>query len=453
MEETPRAPGYVRWIAGTLEDAGYETWAVGGAIRNTLLGRPSGDWDLTTRAPPPVVRKLFPRTVPIGVEHGTVGVLTRQGLLLEVTTFRRDVETTGRHAVVEFADTLDEDLARRDFTINAIAWHPLREEFRDPFRGRRDLAAGLLRTVGDARERFSEDYLRVLRGLRFSGRFGFRIRTETWRALCEACSHLDVLSPERVREELMKTLSEAPRPSSVLALYAASGVLDALYPEVARTRERVRSPTGENLWVHSLLLADLLPVHRPLLRLAALLEGAARTPADGEGNESPDEADGEGAPGAAALLFRLRFSNADVATVTGLLEMGLEPPLALEEGGETRRWLHDAGRGRMPDLARIWLAKTRLDALRGGPSTGDVLASIRRLREELRRGPALQKSELALSGRDLISMGLKPGPHFGEILSQLMERVLDEPRLNENETLRNLVREMVERAGEEGREP
>ena len=452
MEETPRAPGYVRWIAGTLEDAGYETWTVGGAIRNTLLGLPSGDWDLTTRAPPPVVRKLFPRTVPIGVEHGTVGVLTRQGLLLEVTTFRRDVETTGRHAVVEFADTLDEDLARRDFTINAIAWHPLREEFRDPFRGRRDLAAGLLRTVGDARERFSEDYLRVLRGLRFSGRFGFRIRTETWKALCEACSHLDVLSPERVREELMKTLSEAPRPSTVLALYAASGVLDAVYPEVARAGERVRASTGENHWIHSLLLTDLLPAHRPLLRLAALLEGATPAPAGGKGGEAADEGSREGAPEAAALLFRLRFSNAEVATVTGLLEMGLEPPLALEEGSETRRWLHRAGRERLPDLARIWLAKTRLDALRGGPPTGDVLASIRRLREELRRGHPLQQRELALSGRDLISMGLKPGPRFGEILSELMDRVLAEPRLNENETLRGLVQEMVGRAGEEGGE-
>ena len=127
------APGYVRWVTRTLEEAGYETWAVGGAIRNILLGLPAGDWDMATRAPPQVVQRVFSRTVPVGIDHGTVGVLTREGLLLEVTTFRKDVETSGRHAVVEFADTLQEDLARRDFTINAVAWHPLRLEFRDPF--------------------------------------------------------------------------------------------------------------------------------------------------------------------------------------------------------------------------------------------------------------------------------------------------------------------------------
>ena len=136
MNAKPSAPPHVRWVARTLEDAGFETWAVGGAVRNTLLGVASGDWDLATRAPPPVVRQLFPKTVPVGIEHGTVGVLTREGTLLEVTTFRKDVLPLGRKAVVEFAQTLEEDLSRRDFTVNAIAWHPLREQFRDPFQGR-----------------------------------------------------------------------------------------------------------------------------------------------------------------------------------------------------------------------------------------------------------------------------------------------------------------------------
>jgi tRNA nucleotidyltransferase (CCA-adding enzyme) len=141
-------------VTSTLEDAGYETWAVGGAVRNTLLGFPSGDWDLATRAPPGVVRRLFPArsrwaslTAPWGSSPG-------RAILLEVTTFRRDVETFGRRAVVEFADTLQEDLSRRDFTVNAVAWHPIREEFQDPFGGREDLAAGLLRAVGVASRRF-----------------------------------------------------------------------------------------------------------------------------------------------------------------------------------------------------------------------------------------------------------------------------------------------------------
>ena len=172
MKTRPDAPPAATWIVRTLEEAGHETWAVGGAVRDVLLGRPAGDWDLTTHARPTDVRRIFRRTIPIGVEHGTVGVLARDGTMYEVTTFRKDVQTDGRHAVVEFASTLDEDLARRDFTINAIAWHPLREELRDPFGGAVDLGHGVLRTVGAPEERFREDYLRVLRALRFAGRFG-----------------------------------------------------------------------------------------------------------------------------------------------------------------------------------------------------------------------------------------------------------------------------------------
>src|SRR5690606_14370270 len=151
-------PQAVREITRRLEEAGYQTWAVGGAVRDAVLGLPAGDWDLATRARPHEVRRLFRRTVPIGIEHGTVGVLGRDGVLYEVTTFRRDVETFGRHAVVEFADTVEEDLARRDFTLNALAWHPLTAELKDPFGGLRDLEERRLRTVGRPEERFAEDY-------------------------------------------------------------------------------------------------------------------------------------------------------------------------------------------------------------------------------------------------------------------------------------------------------
>ncbi|SVE33298.1 uncharacterized protein METZ01_LOCUS486152, partial [marine metagenome] len=154
------APQAVHWIVQELDKAGYETWAVGGAVRDMLLGRPSSDWDLATSARPEQVQKVFRRTVSLGVEHGTVGVLSRNGTLYEVTTFRRDVETDGRHAVVSFADTIEEDLARRDFTINAVAWHPLRANLVDPFGGMGDLQERVLRTVGVPEERFREDYLR-----------------------------------------------------------------------------------------------------------------------------------------------------------------------------------------------------------------------------------------------------------------------------------------------------
>src|SRR2546422_9179428 len=159
-------PDEVLKIAQKLEQAGYETWCVGGAIRDNLLGLENHDFDLTTAAPPAQVRKLFKRTVPVGIEHGTVAVLDRHNRSHEVTTFRRDIKTDGRHAVVEFGVSLMDDLARRDFTINAIAYHPGRHEWRDPFHGADDLEHRLIRSVGDPNWRVFGGQLRDLSGLR-----------------------------------------------------------------------------------------------------------------------------------------------------------------------------------------------------------------------------------------------------------------------------------------------
>src|SRR2546425_83088 len=159
-------PDAVLRIAKQLEGAGYETWCVGGAIRDNLLKVENHDFDLTTAAPPDEVRRLFKRTVPVGIEHGTVAVLDQQNRQHEVTTFRKDIKTDGRHAVVEFGVSLMDDLARRDFTINAIAYHPIRHEWRDPFHGADDLEHKLIRSVGDANWRVQEEYLRILRALR-----------------------------------------------------------------------------------------------------------------------------------------------------------------------------------------------------------------------------------------------------------------------------------------------
>ena len=225
-------PEQVLWIWRTLEEAGFETWMVGGAIRDLLLGRPADDWDFATRAHPKQIMAAFRRTVPIGVDHGTVGVLASDGTLYEVTTFRRDVETFGRRAVVEFAESIEEDLSRRDFTLNALAWHPDRDELLDPWNGATDLNERILRTVGDPAARFAEDLLRVLRALRFAGQFGLTIEAGTWQALLSAVPELSQLSPERIQEEMMKVLSQAERPSVALGLYAESGVFAELYPEL-----------------------------------------------------------------------------------------------------------------------------------------------------------------------------------------------------------------------------
>ncbi|HET8653950.1 MAG TPA: CCA tRNA nucleotidyltransferase [Longimicrobiaceae bacterium] len=429
-------PREVRRIAERLAGAGYEAWAVGGAIRDALAGLAVGDWDLTTSARPPEVRRLFKRTVPIGIEHGTVGVLGKDGVLYEVTTFRRDVETDGRHARVSFSDSLDEDLDRRDFTINAVAWSPLTGEIRDPHGGVEDLRAGLLRTVGDARERFREDRLRVLRALRFAGRFSLEIEPRTWRAIRESADRLDHLSAERVREELVKTLAGQRAPSRTLRLYAASGVLAALYPELAACIPL------DDVWEHTLRVVDALPPTRPLLRLAALLHESGRP-----GATEPLDA-GRGAPvqahaGAAlarGLMRRLKASNADTDRVVHLVAQYGGLPAADAPEAALRRWVRRVGVDYWRDLLRLHLADRRARAA----DASDLLDLWRRLRRILREGPALGPGDLAIGGAELRALGIPPGPLYGEILKDLLERVTDEPELNTRERLLEIVREGLE---------
>ena len=446
--KTWKAPGPVRRIVRTLERAGFETWAVGGAIRNALAGVETGDWDLATRARPGEVRRIFRRTVPVGIDYGTVGVLDERGTLHEVTTFRKDIETFGRRAVVEFADTLEADLSRRDFTVNAIAWHPLRDELFDPFHGREDLRSRTLRTVGRPENRFAEDHLRILRALRFAGDFGLTIEESTWRALRGGTGKLPALSPERIGEELMKILAGSQRPSEALKLYEEAGVLPVLYPEWAalaglarpaggslsqgRASERPDTPEAAgDVWNHSLRMTDAISSRRPLLRLAALFHGV-----EGVGVQ------------AAKALSRLRFSKARTTTVAGLVDMGIVPPPPGASLEELRRWLSRAGRERFLSLARLWIASARADRAMGRDRAAEVVAAWTALRRVLASRPPLHEGELALGGKDLIRMGIEPGPRFGELLRHLLDRVLEDPSLNEKTALEALVRASLERCNE-----
>lgn len=448
-------PGPVSWICRTLERAGFDTWAVGGAVRDGLAGRRTGDWDLATAAPPGEIRRLFRRTVPIGIEHGTVGVLARDGTLYEVTTFRRDVETSGRHAVVSFAETLDEDLARRDFTINAVAWHPLRRHVHDPYGGVEDLRKSRLRTVGDPRERFSEDYLRILRALRFAGVFRLQVDPATWRALVEAVPRMGILSPERIREELEKILSTHERPSASISLYAASGVLAFLHPELDRlvglsARSTGGSHDGMDAWSHSLLAADAIPCARWPLRLTALLSRLGLpTESSGAGEDGLPVPE-RGRRRAAALLKRLRSSNARIARVAGAVEWVIQPPPAEAPDHVLRRWLAGAGRDRLPDVVRVWIAESRVTR---GLDQERLRNLIGRLRRISGSDIPLSVGELDFSGRDLIRMGYRPGRYFGDLLEHLLDLVLEDPARNRREVLMEEARRWIEQGEINVKEP
>ncbi|MBI4540487.1 MAG: CCA tRNA nucleotidyltransferase [Gemmatimonadetes bacterium] len=439
MPRTPNPPKAVHWITERLEKAGYETWTVGGAVRDALLGLEAGDWDLTTRARPDEVRSVFRRTVPIGIDHGTVGVLAPDGTLYEVTTFRRDVETFGRHATVEFAERVEEDLARRDFTINAVAWHAVRRELRDPFGGAVDLEAGRIRTVGDPATRFAEDYLRVLRALRFAGYFLFAIEAATWRALCDAVDHLAILSAERVREELVKVLGAAARPSAALGLYAAAGALGELYPELEATVGVDRPDGGPgDVWTGALLAADRIPRKRGFLRLVAVLSGIGLAEALRRGGPVVGTRAGMwAARRAEELMTRLRFSNVEIRRATEVLAHLYAAPAAAAPPGEYRRWLSRVGPELLNDLTRLWIAGVRAEP----PSrrTVEPVLRWRAARRVLGERPPLGVEDLAIGGHELMALGLRPGPRFGDILRGLLERVLERPELNEREALLAIV--------------
>lgn len=425
-DEALRAPGSFLALAEQLEARGYQAWAVGGAIRDRLMGISRGDWDLATDARPEEVRSLFPRTIPLGIEHGTVGVLQEDGSVYEVTTFRRDIETDGRHAVVSFAETIDEDLARRDFTINAIAWRIATRELRDPWNGREDLEARILRAVGEPAERFAEDYLRVLRGLRFAGRFDLTVDPPTREALEGAVGGTADLSAERVREELEKVFT-GPRPSAALRLYRDTGVLGIWYPELD-------AEADTEAWEAALAAIDELHEGRPLLRLARLLlivPGAGEEPDPGEAAVS-------------RVMERLKLSNADRRRIHELRRYFLPFVNPLDSSAHMREWLSEVGPGGERDLFRLHFAAARASG--DEQATGALLHTWRRVHDERLGGAPIDRSELAVDGEDILGLGVARGPLIGLLLGELHAQVLEDPELNERETLLDIARELIDMA-------
>ena len=385
-------PPEVLKIAQKLEDSGYETWCVGGAIRDNLLGLENHDFDLTTAAPPEEVRKLFKRTIPVGIEHGTVAVLDRDNRPHEVTTFRRDLKTDGRHAVVEFGVSLMDDLARRDFTINAIAYHPGRHEWRDPFKGVEDLERRLIRSVGDPNWRFLEDYLRILRALRFSARFEFRIHPRTLEAAKANVQGLAQLSAERVRDEWFKGIATAQRVSKLLALWIDTGAARIWLPEIRDAGNAMREA-----WKG----VDKLP--RDPVLITALL-----------------------ASDPASLLTRLKCSNKDIerGRAIGQWRDKYPDPQHLPD---VRKWLAQVG-----EYAEDLLALLPAGTAPRSPLPKAV-AAIRAAKDPL------TLPELAVNGNDLIAAGVRPGPDVGEVLQRLLAEVLEDPQRNTKDYLLSRV--------------
>ena len=388
----------------TLHRAGYAAYVVGGCVRDSLLGLTPHDWDLCTSALPQQVMELFgaQRCIPTGLQHGTVTV-KQSGGLYEITTFRTEgAYTDGRHPdEVHFVPDVREDLARRDFTINAMAYNE-KEGLIDPFGGQADLQSGILRAVGVPRQRFTEDALRILRLYRFAARFGFAIDPPTAQAAQELCAHLDCVSVERIEEELAKLLS-APAP----AAYLDKKILFVILPELSSEALAAAKPVVDACPAG----AENLPI-----RLAALLLSL-------------------GEDGTRRTLRRLRCSNACIEE-TAVLVREVVPGVPVSLNIYARRLL---GKYNLCTVQRLAALGTALQ-----PEHAADFAALSELAERLDAdGVCCRVSQLAVNGRDLMAAGVPAGPGIRKVLEALLDGVIREEYPNERQALLAAVQQLA----------
>jgi putative nucleotidyltransferase with HDIG domain len=435
-------PMIVLDLLGALWAAGHAAYVVGGSLRDALLGLPAKDWDLATDALPDETLGVFPDAV-YENKFGTVAV--RRGRdEFEITTFRseHDYADFRRPHRVEFGASLEADLGRRDFTVNAMAWGSGpgdRPALRDPFGGTADAAARVLRAVGDPAKRFEEDALRMLRAVRLATTLRFEIEPATLAAIVSCAPLASHLSGERVAMELGRILA-ADRPSVGLRLMSDTGLLDAVLPELAAQRDVPQNKVpGEDLWDHTLATVDAARNH-PVVRLAALLHdiGKPATQADGHfyGHETV------GADEARALLERLHESRIVTAHVAHLVRQHMFRYEPSWTDSAVRRFIGKVGADSIDELFALREAD---NAGSGVDRAADGLDELRaRIDAELRAGPALDRAALAIDGDDLIAeLGMEPGPAMGRVLEALVERVIEEPSLNEAATLVLMARDLA----------
>lgn len=391
-------------LLDALHAAGYAAYAVGGCVRDSLLGRTAHDWDLCTSALPQQVMELFgtEQCIPTGLQHGTV-TIKYGGQLYETTTFRTEGSyTDGRHPdEVQFVPDVREDLARRDFTINAMAYNEA-EGLVDPFGGQKDLQNGLLRAVGEPQQRFTEDALRILRLYRFAARFGFALDAATARAARQLAPHLDCISAERIQEELAKLLA-APQPGAYLEPAVLAVVLPELTPENLTVAKPVvdACPAGE----------QALPV-----RLAALLLSL-------------------GEDGTRRTLRRLRCSNACIEE-TAVLVREVVPGVPVSLNIYTRKLLGQYGLKTVQRLAALGTALQ--------PEHAADFAALSELAEQLDAdGVCCRVSQLAVNGRDLMAAGVPAGPGIRKVLEALLDGVIREEYPNERQALLAAVQQLA----------
>jgi len=430
--------------ARTLRERGHLAYFVGGCVRDLLRGVAVADWDIATSARPEELLAIFPNAVPTGLKHGTVTVPTPAGNC-EITTFRVESGySDARHPDrVDFVTDVIQDLARRDFTVNAIAWDPLDKREEDPFGGRSDLTARVIRAVGDARERFREDGLRPVRAARFTATLEFDLDPDTEAALGEARDQVARVAPERIREELVKMLA-APQPSRGFEVLRRAGLLPLVLPELAQC---VAVPQNRyhayDVYYHTLHTVDAAPADKPAVRLAALFHDVGKPPTRVERNGDATFYNHQfvGERLAIEAMTRLRFSREATEEVAHLVQNHMFDYRPEWSDAAVRRFLQKVGTDHVADLFDLRIA----DNIGNGTKTGfpHYLEELRgRIEQVLEARQALTLKDLKIDGGDVMQeLGIPPGRKVGAILERLLDEVLEDPGLNERGRLLRRVRE------------
>ncbi len=434
-------PRFVRSVFERLAGAGYDVWVVGGAVRDAFMGRPVSDWDLATSAGADEIQSVFRDVRSFRLKHYTV-TLVQKDRSCQVTPFRG-----GRGRPL----TIEQDLAHRDFTLNAMAYDPVHRAVLDPQGGLKDISRRLVRAVGRPADRFAEDPLRLLRAVRFAAAFEFVIEKETLSVMAASAGRIVEASPERVREEVMGILLSI-KPSTGLRIMLRTGLLKQVMPELTEGHlKRQNEHHRFTILRHAMETVDRVPPF-PALRWAALLHDVAkprvRRKVDGRWRFiAHTEASADLAE---AIMERLRLDREIRVLVSRLVRhhmIGYDPEWS--DAG-VRRFVRRVG----PDLVEQLIALRKADILAHGKAAlrGWTLEELEaRINNIIDQHPVLQRPDLALNGRDIMEItGLSPGPRVGEIISLLMERVIDDPSMNTEENLQNLLRGMLRIAKKKG---
>ena len=425
-------------IIKTLKNIGFECYLVGGCVRDAMIKKKPTEWDLTTNATPKQVAKLFKKAVPTGVKYGTVTIILPDGQY-EITTYRSDAKySDGRHPdKVRFTKSLKEDLARRDFTVNAMAYDPETKELVDIFNGQGDLKKKIIRAVGNPIKRFKEDGLRAVRACRFAAKLGFKIEAKTLKAITKTLSIAKKVAPERIHDELLKMMA-AEKPSIALDLMHKTGLLKLIIPELLKC-VKVRQPKPfhrYDVYWHSLYSMDSAPKDKPLVRLAALLHDISKPECKVGMTFYNHHVKGE--KKVENILRRLKFSNAHIKKIAALVRHHMFDYQSEWGDAAVRRFLRRVSLENIDDLFLVRVADSK--AMNQTIGLAYLKELRRRIKKVIKAEHALKTTDLALNGNEIMrALNCPPGPAVGQALNYLLEKVLDDPKVNTKMKLKLLL--------------